>query len=120
MAMLSLPRQAAEGAALEQLDAQIEEDSGLDEPALEQLRVKRRQKVKKIADANARLVVRNSHQIHSFQLLLVLFAPVVDMCTAFIRLCQCTESSLRSHHVSGFYLTQRSPTSETYVPRDIS
>ncbi|CAN0445203.1 unnamed protein product, partial [Ectocarpus sp. 12 AP-2014] len=48
---------AAEGAALEQLDAQIEEDSGLDGPALEQLRVKRRQKVKKIADANARLVV---------------------------------------------------------------
>ncbi|CBJ26550.1 expressed unknown protein [Ectocarpus siliculosus] len=57
MTILSLSRQAAEGAALEQLDAQIEEDSGLDEPALEHLRVKRRQKVKKIADANARLVV---------------------------------------------------------------
>ncbi|CAM9121890.1 unnamed protein product, partial [Ectocarpus sp. 4 AP-2014] len=47
---------AAEGAALEQLDAQIEENSGLDEPALEQLRGKRRQKAKKIADASARLV----------------------------------------------------------------
>lgn len=51
---------------MEELNAQIEEDSGLDEPALEQLRVKRRQKVKKIADANARLAVRNSYQFHSF------------------------------------------------------
>ncbi|CAB1115526.1 unnamed protein product [Ectocarpus sp. CCAP 1310/34] len=79
MTILSLPRQAAEGAALEQLDAQIEEDSGLDKPALEQLRVKRRQKVNKIADANARLVVRNSHQIHSFQLSLVALSQHENM-----------------------------------------
>lgn len=50
--------QAEEDAALRQLDAQIEEDQGLDEPALEALRVRRRQKAKKIADTNGRLAVR--------------------------------------------------------------
>ena len=50
--------QASDAAALLQLDAQIEEDAGLDEPALEELRVKRRQKAKKIADTNRRLAVR--------------------------------------------------------------
>lgn len=52
--------QAAERVSLEQLDAQIEDDSGLDEPALEKLRAKRRQNVKKIADADNRLAVSAS------------------------------------------------------------
>jgi len=51
-------KQASDAAALLQLDSQIEEDAGLDEPALEQLRVKRRQKAKKIADTSRRLAVR--------------------------------------------------------------
>lgn len=45
---------------MEHLDAQIKDDSGLDEPALEELRVERKQKVKKIADTNKRLMVSGS------------------------------------------------------------
>ncbi|CAM9851016.1 unnamed protein product [Scytosiphon promiscuus] len=55
-------QEAADGATLERLDAQIEEDPGLDEPALEDLRSKRRQKAKNVADTNGRLkVARSQH-----------------------------------------------------------
>lgn len=57
--------QVADGATLERLDAQIEEDPGLDEPALEELRSKRRQKARNITDTNGRLKVpfRNCHRV---------------------------------------------------------
>lgn len=51
-------KQASDAATLLQLDAQIEEAAGLDAPALEELRVKRRQQAKKIADTSRRLAVR--------------------------------------------------------------